>query len=215
MIPRAELVDLITKLSLTEEVIEKDYVLGWLLDGIGRHQLLSDAWVFKGGTCLKKCYLETYRFSEDLDFSVTPKGLPTLGSDQLAGLLQELLRDVSNKSGIDFGGLPSSSQVTNSSLLSAASTTGVHAVHPKCRQSNLTCQARRKSLGERFCEISSTITLTGPIWLAGSVATRSTNFLPRRSERWQSELDHVISTTSSISIGGTTWEPIQNTFAES
>ena len=24
---------------------------------------------FKGGTCLKKCYFETYRFSEDLDFS--------------------------------------------------------------------------------------------------------------------------------------------------
>src|SRR5262249_59821995 len=28
-------------------------------------------WVFKGGTCLKKCYFETYRFSEDLDFTVT------------------------------------------------------------------------------------------------------------------------------------------------
>ena len=26
--------------------------------------------VFKGGTSLKKCYLETYRFSEDLDFTV-------------------------------------------------------------------------------------------------------------------------------------------------
>ena len=23
---------------------------------------------FKGGTCLKKCYIETYRFSEDLQF---------------------------------------------------------------------------------------------------------------------------------------------------
>lgn len=26
--------------------------------------------VFKGGTCLKKCYFETYRFSEDLDFTL-------------------------------------------------------------------------------------------------------------------------------------------------
>ena len=25
----------------------------------------------KGGTCLKKCFFETYRFSEDLDFTVT------------------------------------------------------------------------------------------------------------------------------------------------
>ena len=31
-------------------------------------------WVFKGGTCLKKCYIETYRFSEDLDFTVLPGG---------------------------------------------------------------------------------------------------------------------------------------------
>ena len=27
--------------------------------------------MFKGGTCLKKCYFDTYRFSEDLDFTVT------------------------------------------------------------------------------------------------------------------------------------------------
>jgi hypothetical protein len=35
---------------------------------------LSNQWVFKGGTCLKKCYIETYRFSEDLDFTVLPGG---------------------------------------------------------------------------------------------------------------------------------------------
>jgi len=29
------------------------------------------SWAFKGGTCLKKCYFETYRFSEDLDFTLT------------------------------------------------------------------------------------------------------------------------------------------------
>jgi predicted nucleotidyltransferase component of viral defense system len=28
----------------------------------------------KGGTCLRKCYYETYRFSEDLDFTVTRGG---------------------------------------------------------------------------------------------------------------------------------------------
>jgi predicted nucleotidyltransferase component of viral defense system len=30
----------------------------------------TESWVFKGGACLKKCYFETYRFSEDLDFSL-------------------------------------------------------------------------------------------------------------------------------------------------
>lgn len=28
------------------------------------------SWLFKGGTCLKKCFFETYRFSEDLDFTL-------------------------------------------------------------------------------------------------------------------------------------------------
>ena len=45
-------------------------VLGWILAGINAHEELAENWVFKGGTCLKKCYFETYRFSEDLDFSL-------------------------------------------------------------------------------------------------------------------------------------------------
>ncbi len=52
-------------------MVEKDYVLGWLLAGIYRQERLHGTWVFKGGTCLKKSYFETYRFSEDLDFTLT------------------------------------------------------------------------------------------------------------------------------------------------
>ncbi len=70
MIPKHELVELATQANLTPHVIEKDYVLGWLLAGIHQHSALRDTWVFKGGTCLKKCYFETYRFSEDLDFTL-------------------------------------------------------------------------------------------------------------------------------------------------
>ena len=55
--------------QLTQNVIEKDYVLGWLLAGIARHPE-TRSWAFKGGTCLRKCWFETYRFSEDLDFTV-------------------------------------------------------------------------------------------------------------------------------------------------
>ena len=51
-------------------MVEKDYVLGWFLWAIGADPMLSTSWVFKGGTCLKKCYFETYSFSEDLDFTV-------------------------------------------------------------------------------------------------------------------------------------------------
>jgi predicted nucleotidyltransferase component of viral defense system len=46
-------------------------VLGWVLAGIFNHTEVGSSWVFKGGTCLKKCYFETYRFSEDLDFTLS------------------------------------------------------------------------------------------------------------------------------------------------
>lgn len=50
------------------QVAEKDYFLAIVLQIIS-----SSAWgdklVFKGGTALHHCYLEQYRFSEDLDFS--------------------------------------------------------------------------------------------------------------------------------------------------
>ena len=74
MIPKAELLALRGEWSLSDEVIEKDYVLGWLLGGIAADPVLRDQWVFKGGTALRKCYFETYRFSEDLDFTVRPGG---------------------------------------------------------------------------------------------------------------------------------------------
>jgi predicted nucleotidyltransferase component of viral defense system len=71
MIDRAEILAIATELLLSHDVVEKDYVLGWLLAGTSAHGALATAWVFKGGTCLKKCYFETYRFSEDLDFTLT------------------------------------------------------------------------------------------------------------------------------------------------
>jgi predicted nucleotidyltransferase component of viral defense system len=71
MIDVAEIQATATDLGLSPEVVEKDYVLGWLLAGIYAHPTMSTSWVFKGGTCLKKCYFETYRFSEDLDFTLT------------------------------------------------------------------------------------------------------------------------------------------------
>jgi predicted nucleotidyltransferase component of viral defense system len=70
MISKNEILTHATEINLNPHVVEKDYVLGWLLAGINEHPALKTAWVFKGGTCLKKCYFETYRFSEDLDFTV-------------------------------------------------------------------------------------------------------------------------------------------------
>ncbi len=69
MILKQEILALAKALQLQPTTIEKDYVLSWVLYGISKNPPLS-SWLFKGGTCLKKCYFETYRFSEDLDFTV-------------------------------------------------------------------------------------------------------------------------------------------------
>ncbi len=99
MIRHAEIVARVAEWQLSHFVIEKDYVLGWLLWGIGSDPRLQD-WVFKGGTCLKKCYFETYRFSEDLDFTVLRGGPVT--PQHLHALLPDVLRRVGEQSGIDF-----------------------------------------------------------------------------------------------------------------
>lgn len=70
MIKKEEILDLSRQLGLFPTTIEKDYVLGWILAGIVNHSAIAKDWVFKGGTCLKKCYFGNYRFSEDLDFTL-------------------------------------------------------------------------------------------------------------------------------------------------
>lgn len=102
MIARAALQTRAREWGLTEEVAEKDYVLGWLLWGIGSHPALREHWVFKGGTCLKKCFVETYRFSEDLDFTVLEHG--PLEPDALLPVLIEMLDTVEQQTGIGLTG---------------------------------------------------------------------------------------------------------------
>ncbi len=70
MIDRREILEIAAQTSLAPHVVEKDYVLGWMLAGIYAHEEIAESWIFKGGTCLKKCFFETYRFSEDLDFTL-------------------------------------------------------------------------------------------------------------------------------------------------
>lgn len=70
MISKDEIIAVADETGLTPRIVEKDYVLGWLLGAVNANSVLSQSWVFKGGTCLKKCYFETYRFSEDLDFTL-------------------------------------------------------------------------------------------------------------------------------------------------
>jgi hypothetical protein len=78
-----------------EAVIERDYVLAWLLVGLAGHPL-CDVLAFKGGTALRRCWFEDYRFSEDLDFTLIRQ---VALEDILAGL-NEIFARVADASGI-------------------------------------------------------------------------------------------------------------------
>lgn len=57
--------------GVLDVVVEKDYILDWLLWGISQNEYLRERTIFKGGTALHKMYFPDWRFSEDLDFTTT------------------------------------------------------------------------------------------------------------------------------------------------
>jgi len=99
MIRKQDILDRAAEWQLRPDIVEKDYVLGWLLAGIALSELRA-RWVFKGGTCIKKCFFETYRFSEDLDFSLLPDA--PYSAEAIRATLLAIVASVRELSGIDF-----------------------------------------------------------------------------------------------------------------
>jgi predicted nucleotidyltransferase component of viral defense system len=52
-----------------KDLIEKDFILHRLLFDLSKDEFFHKNFLFKGGTCLIKCYLGYFRFSEDVDFT--------------------------------------------------------------------------------------------------------------------------------------------------
>ena len=71
MILQKEIREIAEKLNVPSNTIDKDYVLGHFLNELFKQPWAIDNFLFKGGTCLKKCYFEEYRFSEDIDITIT------------------------------------------------------------------------------------------------------------------------------------------------
>jgi predicted nucleotidyltransferase component of viral defense system len=69
MILQKEIAGLSEQYGVAKTVVDKDWVLGHFISGIYSDAELRGNLVFKGGTCLKKCWFSDYRFSEDLDFT--------------------------------------------------------------------------------------------------------------------------------------------------
>lgn len=103
MISKQEIIQQSLLNKVRPEIIEKDYVLGWILAGINNHKSLSKHWVFKGGTCLKKCYFKDYRFLEDLDFTLTKDASTHEGA--IKSSLEEVCNWVYEKSGVEIKSL--------------------------------------------------------------------------------------------------------------
>lgn len=57
------------------DLIEKDLILHQVLFVLSKNKFFHDNFAFKGGTCLAKCYLDYFRFSEDIDFTWKDQGV--------------------------------------------------------------------------------------------------------------------------------------------
>ena len=97
------------KLGISNKfLLEKDIILHRLLIKLSKTKFCED-FIFKGGTCLIKCYYGYYRFSEDLDFTYSKQGdfenrsqkevrrILSKNIDQTAKILSEISPDLNLK----------------------------------------------------------------------------------------------------------------------
>lgn len=93
MILQKEIKDMAQKLEVPASIIDKDWMLGHFIKAIYSFDDWKDKLVFKGGTCLRKCYIKDYRFSEDLDFTCTDSKFKVTGKS-----LEQLCNNVTQQS---------------------------------------------------------------------------------------------------------------------
>ena len=97
MIIQKELYDIAERLKIQPSVLDKDWVLGHFLNAMFEIESIRNNFVFKGGTCLKKCYFSDYRYSEDLDFTLLDKDFKIDKE-----LIKSIISIAGKKSGADF-----------------------------------------------------------------------------------------------------------------
>jgi len=109
MISEAELRRHAVTAGVDTMVQDLDYGLGWFLAGLFTQTRAVQYLVFKGGTCLRKCYFADYRFSEDLDFTLR-RAWPI---EALAEALEQVRAWSRENDGPDFGAAPMRLEVVN------------------------------------------------------------------------------------------------------
>lgn len=68
MIPPREISKAAERDRVAERTVEKDYAIHWIMLGLATTPLRRRL-AFKGGTALRICYFDSYRYSEDIDLT--------------------------------------------------------------------------------------------------------------------------------------------------
>lgn len=97
MIKQKEIAEIADKNRVPKTTIDKDWVLGHFLNAMYSFADIRDNFAFKGGTCLHKCYIKDYRFSEDLDFTLLDANFPV---DK--PFFSRIIKKATGQSGIKF-----------------------------------------------------------------------------------------------------------------
>lgn len=93
MIPQNEVGEKAREYGVPVSTIERDYAQNWLLRYLSQINM-----VLKGGTGIRKTYIENYRFSDDLDFTL----LKTIEKGKLKDLVEDAVINAREESGINF-----------------------------------------------------------------------------------------------------------------
>jgi predicted nucleotidyltransferase component of viral defense system len=102
MIKPQEISKIASREGVRPQQIEKDYIISWVLWGIYNHGILNDALIFKGGTCIKKVFIEDYRYSEDIDFTLEPSLEKTLSDEEIYDAFNEIFGKIKEAANIDL-----------------------------------------------------------------------------------------------------------------
>lgn len=102
MIPEIEFKEYARKFNVPISSIERDYAQSWLLANLPKM-------AFKGGTGIRKGYIDTYRFSDDLDFTL----LDNFTINRLKSKIKKSIQETRNESGISFLDNMKSEEVKN------------------------------------------------------------------------------------------------------
>ena len=69
MIERDEIINRSEELAVHPYNVQRDYIFGWIINGIYSVSDLGKYIVLKGGNCFRKAYFDSTRYSPDLDFA--------------------------------------------------------------------------------------------------------------------------------------------------